>query len=136
MNLREKYTHAIQVARNLRMDGSAQERDGKLYIAGTVTSDAEKNALWDAITTVPDWRSEVVADIQVMPQPGVDAPVSSMKTYTVKPGDTLRRISQEFLGHANEYVRIFEANRDQLDDPEKIQPGQVLKIPAMERQTH
>jgi nucleoid-associated protein YgaU len=116
------------------MDGSAQERDGKLHFTGTVGSEAEKNAIWDAIKTVPDWRTDVVADVKVVAKPGVAAPVSSMKTYTVKAGDTLSKISREFLGDANEYMRIYEANRDQLNDPDKIQPGQVLKIPAMENQ--
>lgn len=134
MNLRDKYNHAIQTAKNFRMDGSAQERDGKLHFTGTVASEAEKNAIWDAIKAVPDWRNEVVADVKVVPKPGVTAPVSSMKTYTVKSGDTLSKISREFLGDANEYMRIFEANKDQLTDPDKIKPGQVLKIPAMERQ--
>ena len=134
MNLREKYNHAIQTAKNFRMDGSAQDRDGKLHFNGTVTSDAEKNAIWDAIKTVPDWRNDVVADIKVVPKPGVSAPVSSMKTYTVKKGDTLSKIAKEYLGDANDYMRIFDANKDQLTDPDMIKPGQVLKIPAMERQ--
>ena len=134
MNLREKYNQAIQAAKNFRMDGSAQERDGKLHFTGTVTSEAEKNAIWDALKTVPDWRNEVVADIKVSPKPGVSAPVSSMKTYTVKSGDTLSKIAKEYLGNANDYMKIFDANRDQLTDPDKIKPGQVLKIPAMDRQ--
>ena len=134
MNLREKYNQAIQAAKNFRMDGSAQERDGKLHFTGTVTSEAEKNAIWDALKTVPDWRNEVVADIKVSPKPGVSAPVSSMKTYTVKSGDTLSKIAKEYLGSANDYMKIFDANRDQLTDPDKIKPGQVLKIPAMDRQ--
>jgi nucleoid-associated protein YgaU len=134
MTLRDKYTHAIQTAKNFKMDGSAQERAGKLHFTGTVTSDAEKNAIWDAIKTIPDWRNEVVADIKVAPKPDVAAPVSSMKTYTVKAGDTLSKISREFLGDPHDYMRIFEANKDQLKDPDKIQPGQVLKIPAMEKQ--
>lgn len=134
MNLRDKYNNAIQTAKNFRMDGSAQERDGKLYFNGTVTSEAEKNAIWDAIKTVPDWRNDVVADVKVVPRPGVDAPVSSMKTYTVKKGDTLSAIAKEYLGDAKEYMKIFNANKDQLTDPDKIQPGQVLKIPAMDRQ--
>jgi nucleoid-associated protein YgaU len=133
MNLRDKYNHAIQTAKNFRMDGSAQERDGKLHFTGTVTSEAEKNAIWDAIKTVPDWRTDVVADLKVMPKPGVAAPVSSMKTYTVKKGDTLSGIARDHLGDAKEYMRIFDANKDQLTDPDKIMPGQVLKIPAMER---
>ena len=134
MNLRDKYNHAIQTAKNFRMDGSAQDRDGKLHFAGTVTSEAEKNAIWDAIKTIPDWRNEVVADIKVVPKPGVSAPVSSMKTYTVKPGDTLSAIAKEYLGDAKEYMKIFNANKDQLSDPDMIKPGQVLKIPAMDRQ--
>lgn len=134
MNLRDKYNHAIQTAKNFRMDGSAQERDGKLYFSGTVTSDAEKNAIWDAIKTVPDWRSEVVADLKVVPAPGVGAPVSSMKTYTVKKGDTLSGIARDYLGDAKAYMRIFDANKDQLSDPDTIQPGQVLKIPSVEKQ--
>ena len=135
MNLRDKYAQAIQVAKNYKMDGSAQEREGKLHFTGTVGSEAEKNAIWDAIKTVPDWRTDVIADVKVVAKPGVAAPAASMKTYTVKAGDTLSKISREFLGNANDYMRIYEANRDQLNDPDKIQPGQVLKIPAMENQT-
>jgi len=134
MNLRDKYNDAIQTAKNFRMDGSAEERNGKLHFNGTVTSEAEKNAIWDAIKTVPDWRNEVVADVKVVPKPGASAPVTSMKTYTVKAGDTLSAIAREYLGDAKAYMRIFEANKDQLTDPDKIKPGQVLKIPAAERQ--
>jgi nucleoid-associated protein YgaU len=47
----------------------------------------------------------------------------------VKAGDTLSRIAKEYFGNANEYMKIFNANRDQLSDPDKIKPGQTLKIP-------
>lgn len=50
--------------------------------------------------------------------------------YTVKRGDTLSEIAQAHYGRASQWRRIFEANRDQLDDPDRIQPGQVLVIPA------
>lgn len=53
------------------------------------------------------------------------------QSYTVEKGDTLSRISKQFYGKAGKWNAIFEANRDQLDDPDKIQPGQVLKIPAI-----
>jgi len=52
------------------------------------------------------------------------------QTYTVQKGDTLSHIAKQFYGKANAWNRIFEANRDQLDNPDLIQPGQVLKIPA------
>ena len=45
-------------------------------------------------------------------------------------GDTLSKISKQFYGDANSYMRIFDANKDQLKDPNTIKPGQVLKIPA------
>ncbi|WP_240600272.1 LysM peptidoglycan-binding domain-containing protein [Solilutibacter silvestris] len=54
------------------------------------------------------------------------------QSYTVKSGDTLSAIAKQFYGSANKYNVIFEANRDILDDPNKIKPGQTLKIPAAE----
>ena len=51
------------------------------------------------------------------------------QTYTVQRGDTLSHIAKQFYGKAGAWNRIFEANRDQLDNPDLIQPGQVLKIP-------
>lgn len=67
MGLREKYGHAVEIARRLRMDGSAAERHGKLYVRGTVNTEDEKNQILDAVMTVPGWQEEVVADIQVRP---------------------------------------------------------------------
>lgn len=124
MNLREKYNHAIQTAKGFRMEGAAEERDGKLYFHGMVKSEDEKNKIWDAIKTVPDWRNDIVGDINVDP----NAP--KVSTYTVKSGDTLSKIAKEHLGDANAYMKIFNANKDQLSDPDKIKPGQVLKIPT------
>jgi nucleoid-associated protein YgaU len=55
--------------------------------------------------------------------------VTREQTYTVKAGDTLSKISQQFYGDADEYMRIFYANRDTLRDPDRIQVGQKLVIP-------
>jgi len=52
------------------------------------------------------------------------------QTYTVASGDTLSHIAKHFYGKASRWQAIFDANRDQLDDPDRIRPGQVLKIPA------
>jgi nucleoid-associated protein YgaU len=54
------------------------------------------------------------------------------QTYTVQKGDNLSHIARQFYGKASAWNRIFEANRDQLDNPDLIKPGQVLKIPAAE----
>jgi nucleoid-associated protein YgaU len=126
MTLREKYNHAIQVAKGFGMQGAADERGGKLHFQGTVKSQDEVNKIWDAIKSVPDWRNDVVGDIIVSPQ------TAATRTYTVKAGDTLSKIAKEHFGNANAYMAIFEANRDQLKDPDEIKPGQVLKIPAVQ----
>jgi nucleoid-associated protein YgaU len=132
MSLRDKYEHAIATAKGFRMDGSADERDGKLHFHGTVASEAEKNAIWDALKTVPDWANDVVADIKVAAGSvahAASAGAAAAKTYTVKAGDTLSKIAKELLGNANAYMEIFHANKDQLTNPDVIKPGQVLKIP-------
>jgi nucleoid-associated protein YgaU len=138
MSLRDKYAHAIQTAKG-RFQGSADERDGKLYWKGTVATEDEKNQIWSAIKTVPDWQKDTVADIQVTVARAASAPAPAApaappaapagKTYTVQPGDTLSRIAKEHLGNANAYMKIFDANKDQLSDPDKIRAGQVLRIP-------
>jgi nucleoid-associated protein YgaU len=132
MSLRDKYSYAIQTAKG-KFDGSAQEKDGKLHFVGSVKTEAEKNEIWNAIKTIPDWHNDIVADIKVTgggSAAAAPAPASqAARTYTVKPGDTLSGIAKSQLGQANDYMKIFEANRDQLSDPDKIKPGQVLKIP-------
>ena len=51
------------------------------------------------------------------------------QAYTVQKGDNLSKIAKHFYGR-QDWKRIYDANRDQLDDPDRILPGQVLKIPA------
>ena len=133
MGLRETYAYAIQTAKG-KFHGNAEERDGKLHFKGTVATEAEKNELWSAIKTIPSWQNDIVADIQVTggPTTGPSAPAAapaSAKTYTVKAGDTLSQIAKEHLGSAGAYMKIFELNKDQLTDPDKIKPGQVLRLP-------
>jgi len=131
MGLRDKYAYAIQTAKG-KFQGNAEEREGKLYFKGTVSSEKDKNDIWNAIKTIPDWQKEIVADIQVKAAPAAAAPApapAAARTYTVKPGDTLSKIAKEMLGSANAYMKIFEANKDQLTNPDLIKPGQVLRIP-------
>jgi len=125
MNLREKYNDAIQTAKGFKMQGAAEERDGKLYFKGQVQNQDEVNKIWDAIKVVPDWRNDVVAEVTIDP----NAKAAAAATYTVKAGDTLSKIAKEHLGDANDYMKIFEANKGTLTDPDKIKPGQVLTIP-------
>ena len=98
-----------------------------------MATEAEKNEIWTAIKTIPTWQKDIVADIQVTgaPAPAAAKPAAApaAKTYTVKAGDTLSHIAKEHLGSAGAYMKIFELNKDQLTDPDKIKPGQVLRLP-------
>ena len=126
MDLRAKYDQAIQAAKRIGFQGAATQDGDKLNFTGTVHSEEEKNEIWMALKTVPDWKTDINADIQVVAAPPGAAP----KTYTVQPGDTLSGIAKHTLGSANAYMKIFDLNKDQLSDPDKIKPGQVLKLPA------
>jgi nucleoid-associated protein YgaU len=126
VGLRDTYAYAISTAKG-KFQGNAEERDGKLHFKGTVATEAQKNEIWTAIKTIPTWQKDIVADIQVTGGPAA-APATA-KTYTVQAGDTLGHIAKEHLGSAGAYMKIFELNKDQLTDPDKIKPGQVLRLP-------
>ena len=128
MGLRDTYAYAIQTAKG-KFHGGAEERDGKLYWKGTVATEAERNEIWNAIKTIPTWQTDIIADIQVTGGPAAAAAPPPEKTHTVQAGDTLSKIAKQHLGDANAYMKIFEANKDQLSDPDKIKPGQVLRLP-------
>jgi nucleoid-associated protein YgaU len=135
--LRHKYDPVVRLmhargaqVRTIEMQGA------KLLIKAEAPSADVKNAIWDEIKKVDPSYADLTADISVNPaaaagQGGpagaVSAPAGS---YTVQKGDTLSKISKQFYGDANKYKKIFDANRDQLKDPDKIQPGQVLRIPT------
>ncbi|MDR6093035.1 LysM peptidoglycan-binding domain-containing protein [Stenotrophomonas sp. SORGH_AS_0321] len=91
----------------------------------------EKKADFSGVTGSVDSTAQQVPKADFS---GVSASVDSTAevvdaTYTVEKGDTLSKIAKQHLGDANAWKKIFDANRDQLDDPDRIQPGQVLKIP-------
>ena len=92
-------------------------------------TEAEKNELWAAIKTIPSWQQDIVADIKVTGGPAAASAPGAGKSYTVKAGDSLSTIAKEHLGDANAYMKIFALNKDQLSDPDKIKPGQVLRLP-------
>jgi len=128
MGLREKYAYAISTAKG-KFDGSAQEQNGKLHFVGSVKTEEQKNEIWNAIKTIPDWKNEIVADIKGTGGGAPAAVATAGKSYTVKAGDTLSKIAKEHLGDDNAYMKIFEANRDKLSNPDLIKPGQVLTLP-------
>lgn len=123
----------IQQQQNTQLQNVNMEGD-KLLIRASAPSQEVKNKIWDQIKLVDPSSSDLIADIQAPAAAAAAAaaaggPTSGARTYTVKPGDSLSKISQEFYGHANQYMKIFEANKDKLADPDKVRAGMQLVIP-------
>lgn len=136
--LKQKYGAVLRVIeqQGVRL-ANVHIENNKLLIRGQAPSDQAKNAVWDQIKLVnPSYSSELVADISVDPNAPQAAAQeatrsrSAGQTYTVQPGDTLSKIAKQYYGDANSYMEIFNANQDQLSDPDKIQVGQTLVIPS------
>jgi nucleoid-associated protein YgaU len=99
--------------------------DGVATITGTCPTQAEKEKIILAVGNV-----EGVG--QVDDRMVVEAPEPEAQFHTVVSGDTLSKIARNFYGDAMKYPVIFEANKPMLTDPDKIYPGQVLRIPPLE----
>jgi nucleoid-associated protein YgaU len=113
---------------NLNMEGD------KLLIRASAPSADLKNRVWDQIKLVDPSFTDLIADIQAPAAVAAAAAVGAAstpaaRTYTVQPGDNLSKISKQFYGDANKYMKIFEANKDKLADPDKIKAGMDLLIP-------
>lgn len=121
--LKEKYQNVLDLEKKLDVKGGeVKEEAGKLKITGTAAYQLDKDALWDAIKSTPEWEKEVVADFKV-------ANKDIHGIYTVKPGDTLSKIAKVYLDDSNRYNDIFNLNKDTLKNPDQINVGQKLKIP-------
>src|SRR6188474_2395695 len=133
--LKQKYQSVLNAADQEKIQfQNLHVQDDKLFIRATAPSEEAKNKFWDQIKLVNPAQDDITADISVDTTRAMGAAAgggtgAAGETYTVKGGDTLSKISKQFYGDANEYMRIFYANRETLKDPDKIQVGQKLTIP-------
>ena len=121
MALQEKYQSLIDLANQSGISGlDISEGEGFIKIEGSAPSAEVKQRLWDEYGRLdPDYRS---GDLVL----NISAPEAAESTYTVQSGDSLSKIGSRF---GVSWQKIFDANRDKLDDPDKIYPGQELTIP-------
>lgn len=133
--LKGKYQSVISAAPQLGISlQHVHIQNGKLFIQGRAPNEQIKNQIWDKIKQVDPSYSDLTADISIdpslpVPQQAQQQQQQQQKTYKVQPGDTLSKIAKQQYGNANDYMKIFEANKDKLSDPDKIQVGQELVIP-------
>jgi len=130
--LKQKYASVLNLLeqQGVRLQ-NLHVQDNKLFVKGTAPSEAVKNNVWNQIKLVDSSYSDLTADIMVDPssQQAPTGPATGGQSYTVQPGDTLSKIAKQFYGDATAYMDIFNANKDKLQDPDKIRSGQELTIP-------
>ena len=125
MATRDKYQSLIDLANQSGVSNLQVSEEGDvLHVNGTAPSEEVKQKLWDEYNRIdPDMRSgDLVMSLEVG-----GGGSNSEETYTVKSGDSLSKIGQH---HGVAWREIYEANKDVIgDDPDKIKPGQTLRIP-------
>ena len=122
--LKQKYAPVIQTIQSFSAEGATMEQpqlDGdKLLLKASVPSQVIANRVWDAIKKVDPQYADLHHEITTSG--------GSDQSYTIKPGDNLSKVSQHFYGEASKSGKIASANS--ISDPNKIQAGQTIKIPA------
>lgn len=124
MALKDSYNDVLSAATTLGVKVSeVKEEGGKLKVKAAADYQYDKDRLWDVIKKHSGWENELIADIAV-------TNTDVFGYHTVQSGDTLSKIAKSAYDNAGAYMKIFEANKDVLSDPNLIKPGQKLKIPS------
>ncbi len=119
--LKAKYSSVLGVGENVGLNVAHLHIDSdKLYLEGTVPSEHAKNEIWDAVKSVDAAYGDINPNLTV-----------GATKYNVQSGDTLSKIAKHAYGDAGKYHSIFNANTDILDNPDNIQIGQELTLPAL-----
>ncbi|MBV8817643.1 MAG: LysM peptidoglycan-binding domain-containing protein [Acidobacteriaceae bacterium] len=130
--LKNKYANVLTEVKKQNVSLShLHVQDNKLFMQGAAPNEDAKNAVWNAIKAVDPSYSDLTCDLTIdssLPAPAAASSAQSGRKYTVKAGDTLSKISQEFYGNANQYMKIAQANG--IENPNLIKVGQELEIPA------
>jgi len=136
-SLKQKYGTVLNAIQQQQVQlQNLHVQDNKLFIKGVAPSEDAKNAVWDQIKLVDqnndqDLTCEIDVDESKAQQgDGGGDQQQGGESYTVQAGDTLSKISKQFYGDSNEFMRIYYANQGTLSDPDKIRVGQELVIPS------
>ena len=125
MSVQEKYQTLLELANQNGTTYTLSEADGVLHVDGTAPDEAAKQALWDEYNRIdPEYRS---GDLVLNINTAAAAAGGGGNTYTVVSGDNLTKIGAKY---GLTWQQVFEANKDKIDDPDKIFPGQELTIPS------
>ena len=112
--------------KTVTLTGETESMDVKTRIMEAFSKAVKADNIFNSIKVIRPAPEPAPA---AEPEPAAAAEPAGQRTYEVQPGDTLGAIAQRFYGRASQYMKIFEANRDILDNPDLIKVGQVLRIP-------
>lgn len=127
MSLQTKYNDVLQMTQTVGMNNTnVTEENGVLKVSGLVATSYQKDQLWNTLKEVSGAApgNDIVLDVQV-------AETGYYTKHTVKSGESLSLIAKHYAGDPMLYKAIFEANRNILDNPDKIEVGQELVIPFL-----
>jgi LysM domain len=122
--LSDKFASVVSAAQTSGCQITTSEENGKFVISGSCPTQHDVNQVWDALKAIDPGMGGGDFAINLSAQR-----TDIYGEYEVKSGDTLSGIAKKVTGGKLTYQQIFEANRDTLSDPDKIQPGQKLRIP-------
>ena len=124
--VKDKYKSVLELGESLQIqDGDVQVDGDTLKVWGTAANQYQKDLLWDEIKRVGgEDPCDIMADIKV-------ADTTVYARHTVSSGESLSKIAKHYYGDPMKYTKIFEANTDQLKNPDLIHPGQELVIPNL-----
>jgi len=131
--LKLKYQSVLNVMDTLGVQlKNLHVQDDKLVIRGVAKTKDDVNKVWNQIKLVEkNYKLDLMADIAFLSDAPAPKPQTAptLRIHKVVAGDTLSAIAKKYYGNGNDYMKIFNANKDKLKDPDKIFPGQDLIIP-------
>jgi len=107
--------------------------DGVVTLSGLAKTQAAKEKAVLMAGNVEGVEKVIADNVEVTePPPAVTAATPAVQYYTIQKGDTLYAVAKEFYGNGMKYPDIFEANREVIEDADKIYPGQKIRIPPLD----
>ena len=131
--LKLKYQSVLNLMDTLKVQlKNLHVHEGKLVIRGEAKTKDDVNKVWNQIKLVEkDYKQDLMAEITFLSDAPAPKPQTAptLRIHKVVAGDTLSKIAQTYYGKAGDYMKIFNANKNILQDPNKINVGQELIIP-------
>jgi nucleoid-associated protein YgaU len=131
--MKQKYQSVLNLMTDLKVQLKNLHVQGdKLVLRAVAKTKDDANKVWNQIKLVDkSFAQDLMAEITFLSDAPAPKPQTAptLRIHKVVAGDSLSKIAKKYYGKASDYMKIFDANKDKLKDPDKIFPGQELIIP-------